>query len=141
AAPSGVSVIEAITGAFDPQLSTVIVCWRGSLTTKLFPTTSCTTYLPATSATKVGLVEWASLRAALLPEGRETMDQSKLSWRPCGSLLAVPSSCTVVPMFTSAGAVAFAVGCCTDLGQPNSAAVRISATRCRKLSCMACTPF
>ena len=60
-------------------------------------TVSCTTYVPSTSATKVGVAVVAPVSVALLPGGIEVRLQAKVIGSPSGSKLWEPSRCTVVP--------------------------------------------
>src|SRR3954447_20197207 len=87
----GVSVIAAAEDA-------VIVTVAGVLFVKPSFTISCTTYVPATSATKLADTLFAFVSVALLPAGRLVNDQEYVSGSLSASDEPLPFTVTVAPI-------------------------------------------
>src|SRR5689334_22020204 len=73
-------------------------------------TINCSTYVPAASATNVGLTADGFESSAPLPDGLDTIDHVNVSAFPSASLERDPSRRTVVASATVWSGPAFAVG-------------------------------
>lgn len=117
ALPSSVTTVPTTTFCATPAFATgaalemvaVMLALTGALLTLPSFTKSVATYVPAMSASKVGLADVDEDRLAVLPVGFDERLQLKVKGSPLASL-ALPSSVTVVPASTFCVTPAFATG-------------------------------